>query len=102
MDRDEVQTSIFTIDVRNEFADLPLKLGRVRQGGRGDLDHDNIANPLREILEELLKRAKLRNTRSASPSWPYQEDSFYLLDDTFHNIELVTSNNDLLAFVQRA
>lgn len=51
MHRDEVELSELAIDVGNEFADLSLKLGRVRERGRGDLDKHNVPDPLRVLVQ---------------------------------------------------
>ena len=47
-----------------------------------DLDENDIAGPLRIVVEQLLQRTQL-------------------LDDTLDHIELVPADNDLLALVQR-
>ena len=59
MHRDEVQRAILAIDVCNELGDLALEPGRVGQRGRCDLDQDDIPNPLRIIMQQLLERTEL-------------------------------------------
>ena len=59
MNRDEVQRSVLAVDVRDELRHLALKLRRVRERGRRDLDEDDVADPLRVVLEQLLERAQL-------------------------------------------
>lgn len=57
--RDEIKASVFSINVRNKFADHAFKLGRVSQCRARHLNHDNVSDPFRVILQELLKRAQL-------------------------------------------
>ena len=82
MNGNEVQRTVLAVDVRDELRDLALKLWRVRERGRGDLDEDHVADPLRVVLEQLLKHAQL-------------------LDDALDHVEFVPPDDDLLAPVQR-
>jgi hypothetical protein len=61
MDRNEVEGSIFTVDVSNKLRHLSLKLRGVRQCGRCHLDHDNVADPLRIIAQQFFESAELQN-----------------------------------------
>ena len=81
VDGDEVQAPVLAVDVRDELGDLALEARRVGQGGGGDLDEDDLPSPLRIVLEELLKR-------------------FELLNNTLDDIELVATDDDLLALIQ--
>ena len=60
VDRDEVKTSIFTVDVGNEFAHKTLEFRRISQGGARHLDHDNVADPFRVVLKQFFERTKLK------------------------------------------
>ena len=82
MHRDEVQRSVLAVDVRDELRHLALELRRVRERGRRDLDEDDVADPLRVVLQQFLECAQL-------------------LHDTLDSVELVPPNDDLLALVQR-
>ena len=82
MHRDEVQRSVLAVDVRDELRHLALELRRVRQRGGRDLNEDDVADPLRVVLEQLLKHAQL-------------------LDDALDHVEFVPPDDDLLAPVQR-
>ena len=82
VDGNEVKRAVLSVDVRNELGHLTLKLGRVGQSGRRDLDEDDVADPLRVVLEQLLERAQL-------------------LQDALDDVELVAADDDLLALVQR-
>jgi len=61
MHGNEVQTSILAINMRDELRNNAFEFRRVRECGRGHLDHDGIAYPLRIVLEELLKGPELFN-----------------------------------------
>jgi hypothetical protein len=50
MNRDKIQTPILAVDMRDELADLSLKLRRVRQRRRRHLDHNRIPDPFRVVL----------------------------------------------------
>ena len=55
MHGNEIERTVLSIDVGHKFGDLTLELGRVGQGGGRHLDQDNVANPLRVVLQQLLK-----------------------------------------------
>jgi hypothetical protein len=59
VDGDEIQAAILSIDVSNELTNHALELGGVGKSGTRYLDHDDVADPLRVILKELLKCPKL-------------------------------------------
>lgn len=59
VDGNEIEASVFAIDVGDELADHTLQLGRVGKGRAGDLDHDDIANPLGVVLQQLFECTKL-------------------------------------------
>jgi len=61
MDRNKIEGSIFAIDMRDKLGNLSLEFRRVRQGRRRHLDHDNVADPLRIIIEQLFESMKLGN-----------------------------------------
>lgn len=82
MHRDEIQAPVLSIDVRDQLADVTLKLGRVCQRRRCHLNEHDVTAPLRVVGQQLFKRAQL-------------------LDDTLDDVELVTANDDLLPFIQR-
>ena len=82
VNRNKVQRAILAIDVRNKLAHLAFELRRVRQRGGRDLNEDDVADPLRVVLEQLLKHAQL-------------------LDDALDHVEFVPPDDDLLAPVQR-
>ena len=63
---DKVQRTILSIDVGNEFADHTLKFGRIGQGRACDLNHDDVAHPLRVVLQELLECTELRKQLDSS------------------------------------
>ena len=79
---DGVERAALAIDVRDELGHLALELRRVRQRGGRDLNEDDVADPLRVVLEQLLKHAQL-------------------LDDALDHVEFVPPDDDLLALVQR-
>ena len=81
--RDEVERAVLAVDVRDELGHLALELRRVRHGARRDLDEDDVPDPLRVVLQQLLERAQL-------------------LHDALDHVQLVPADNDLLALVQRA
>lgn len=56
---DEIQASVLSIDVSNELTNHALKLGGVGKSGTRHLDHDDVADPLRVVLKQLLKCPKL-------------------------------------------
>ena len=60
MDGNEVQRAVLSIDVSDEFGDLTLQFRRICQGGRGDLDKDDLSNPLRVVLQQFFKGTQLR------------------------------------------
>ena len=66
MHRDEVERTILAVDMRDELRHLPLELRRVGQCGRRHLDEDDVPDPLRIVLQELLECAQLGPV-SASP-----------------------------------
>ena len=105
MDRNEVKTPIFTINVRNKLGDLSFELGRISECRWSHLDHHDVAYPFWIILKELLESAQLEF--GSEPDHQNVPDlrrtfRFYLLNNALHNIKLITSYNDLLPFVQRA
>ena len=61
MDRNKIEGSIFAIDMRDKLGNLSLEFRRVRQGRRRHLDHDNVADPLRIIVEQFFESMKLGN-----------------------------------------
>lgn len=77
----EIEASVLSVDPSNQFTDLSLQLRRVRQAGTCHLDEDDLVPPLRVVMEELLKCLEL-------------------LDDALDDIELIPTDDDLLAFVQ--
>ena len=103
MYRYEIQASILAINMRDKLRHDAFKFGRVCKGRRGDLDHDDIPDPLGVILEKFLESTKLTkfdlwnlvvNELSSS-------ECTHLLEDTFDDIKLVPADNDLLAFIKR-
>ena len=68
MARDEVEAAKLAVDLRDELADLLLQLRRVGEGWRGDLDHDDLADPLRVGEQEVAEGAQLDNP-SAYIQW---------------------------------
>ena len=60
VDGDEVQRTELSVDVRDKLRHLTFELRRVGQRRRRNLDKDDIPNPLRVILQELLEGTKLR------------------------------------------
>ena len=83
MHGDEVEASVFSVNPSDQFTDFSLQLGRIRQAGTCHLDEDDFSPPIWVVVEELLKGLEL-------------------LNDTFDDIELIPTNDDLLAFVQCA
>ena len=79
----EIEASVLSVDPSNQFTDLSLQLRRVRQAGTCHLDEDDLIPPLRIVMEELLKGLEL-------------------LDDALDDIELIPTDNNLLAFIQCA
>ena len=61
MNWNKVQATVLAVDMRDEFAYLPLEFWRVRESRGCHLDQNNFANPLWEILQELLKSSELAN-----------------------------------------
>jgi hypothetical protein len=82
MNRSIVKGTISTVDVADELGDLCLQVGLLRQGRGGHLNEDNLAPPLGVDLQELLERLEL---------------VVYTLGD----VELFSSDNNLLALVER-
>ena len=76
MHRDEVERTILAVDMRNELRYLPLELRRVRQRGRRDLDENDIPDPLRVILQELLERAQLPLVSASAHLAPRSRPTF--------------------------
>lgn len=60
MNRDKVEGAVFSINMRNELRNLLFEFRGVVQSGRRDLDEDDVADPLRIKLQELLKRPELK------------------------------------------
>ena len=87
MHRDEVQRTVLAVDVRNEFRNLTLELGRVCQRGRSDLDKDNVPNPLWVIVEELLEGTELYMQSLLAQEKDKEEDLL-----TFWTTPFTTSN----------
>ena len=77
----KVQTSKLAVDAADELADLAFEFRRVGESGGCNLNEHNSANPLGVVVQEFGKRAEL-------------------LYDTFHDVELVSSNDDLFTGVQ--
>ena len=50
VDGNEVQGAVLSVDVSHELGHLSLEFWGVCQGGRGDLDKDNLSDPLWVIL----------------------------------------------------
>lgn len=59
MDRNEIQTPVLAIYMRHKLGYNPLELRRICKGRGSDLDHDDIADPLRVILQKFFERAQL-------------------------------------------
>ena len=59
MYRNKIQASILAINMCDELRHDALKFGRVCEGRRGDLDHDDISDPFGVVLEEFLESTKL-------------------------------------------
>ena len=64
MHGDEVQRTVLPVDMGDELGYLTFELRRVCQRGRRDLNKDDIADPLRVVLEQLFERAQLQSTVS--------------------------------------
>ena len=83
MHGNEIEASVLSIDPSDQLTDLSLQLRCVRQAGTRHLDEDDLTPPLWVVMEELLKGLEL-------------------LDDTLDDVKLIPTDDDLLAFVQRA
>ena len=59
MHRNEIQTPILSINMRNKLTNLALQLRAVSQSRRCHLDQNNIPDPFRIILEQLLEGTEL-------------------------------------------
>lgn len=59
MNWDEIKRTIFAVDMCYNLRDLPLEFWRIRKCRRRDLNEDNISNPLRVVLKELLEGSEL-------------------------------------------
>ena len=59
VDGDEVQRTELSVDVRDKLGYLTLQLRRVGKSGRSNLDQNDVADPLRVVLQQLLKCTKL-------------------------------------------
>lgn len=59
MDRNEIERTVFAIDVSDDLGYLSLQFRRIREGGRRNLYKNDVANPLRVVLKEFFKRTKL-------------------------------------------
>lgn len=59
MDGDEVETSVLAVDVGHKFAHKPFEFRRIGQSGARHLNHDDVANPFRVILQQFFKRTEL-------------------------------------------
>ena len=79
----EIEASVLSVDPGDQFTDLSFQLRCVRQAGTCHLDEDDLVPPLWIVMEELLKCLEL-------------------LDDTLDDIELIPTDDDLLAFIQCA
>ena len=55
----EIQSTELAVDLSNELRDLMLKTRGVGEGGRGDLDQDDVSNPLGVCSEEAGECAQL-------------------------------------------
>ena len=55
VDGNEVQRAVLSVDVSDEFRYLTLQFRRVCQGGRSDLDKDDLPNPLWIILQQFFE-----------------------------------------------
>lgn len=97
--RDEVKRTVLSVDVRDELRDLALEFGRIRERRRRDLDEHDIPDPLRVILQQLLEGTEL-DREVVNPIPVAQTDAPHLLHDTLYDIELIATNDDLLALVQ--
>lgn len=51
MYRDEIEGSVFAVNVRYKLRHGALEFGRISHRGRCDLDHDHVPNPLWVVLE---------------------------------------------------
>ena len=56
---DEVERAVLAVDVGDELGDDAFELGGVGECGRGDLDHDDVADPFWVVLQELLECPEL-------------------------------------------
>jgi hypothetical protein len=55
VDGNEVQRTILSVDVSDEFGHLTLQFWRICQGGRGNLDKDDLSDPLWVILQQFFE-----------------------------------------------
>jgi hypothetical protein len=75
----------------------------------GDLDEDDLASPFRVALEQFLKRLELMETRDKRSGQlrnrrrglkGVRGGETNLLDDTLGNVELLSTDDDLLTLVK--
>lgn len=59
MNWNEIKRTIFAVDMGYDLGDLPLEFWRIRKCRRRDLNENNISNPLRVVLKELLEGSEL-------------------------------------------
>ena len=100
VDGNKVQRTILSVDVSNELGNLTLQFWRIRQGGRGNLDENDLSNPLRVVLQQFFEGSQLRAegvSKSDHKTERYRTD---LLNDALDNVELVTADDDFLTLIQ--
>ena len=81
VDRNEIKTAIFAIDVGNELAHKTFEFGRISQGGARHLNHYDVANPFRVVLQQLFEGTKLNERfilRQMKEMWRQSEPSVRL------------------------
>lgn len=64
----EIQTSVLSIDMCDQFRHLTLQFGRIRECRRSYLDKDDLSLPFRVIMQEFLKRTQLGHVCVVSTS----------------------------------
>lgn len=68
VDGNEVQRTILSVDVSNELRYLMLQFWRVCQGRRGNLNENDLSDPLRVVLQQFFEGSQLR-VEVLSESW---------------------------------
>jgi hypothetical protein len=82
MDRSVIKSTVSTVDVTDQLSDLGLEVRSFRKSWGSNLNKDDLASPFGVNLQELFKRLEL-------------------VVDSLGNVELLSSDNDLLALVKR-